>query len=147
MDTMDALAPLATQIAAILAPFLPQLVKVGQAVAGGLSDQAEAHKGALAQAIWGRLFPKVNTTPAAHEAVHDAAQNPGDDDYQASLRVQLRKLLAHDPALARELQDILEQDASKDTVNVSAGGDRSVAVGGSVQGSSIVTGDGNRLTG
>ena len=125
---------------------MPQLVKSGQALAEGVADQVDKHKASVAEALWGRLFPKVSAAPATDEAVKDAASNPEDPDYQAALRVQLRKMLTNEPVLARELQEILDEaDRAAGTVNVSAGGERSVAVGGSVQGSTIVTGDQNRL--
>ena len=144
---MDTLAPLATQVASLLAPFLPQLVKTGQALAEGVVDQVAKQKGDVAQALWDRLFPKMAETPATDTAVRDAAANPEDTDYQAALRVQLRKLLTEDRDLAQQLREVIDsgEKASGD-VNVSAGGERSVAVGGSVQGSTIVTGDQNRLT-
>jgi hypothetical protein len=143
---MDTLAPLAAQVAGILAPFLPQLIKTGQALAEGVADQADKQKASVAKALWDRLFPKVSETPAIDTAVKDAAKNPDDADYQAALRVQLRKVLTEDPGLAQELRAVLESGQQDGSVHVSAGGDRSVAVGGSVQGSAIVTGDQNRLT-
>jgi hypothetical protein len=147
LDAMDTLAPLATQLAAILTPFLPQLIKSGQAIAEGVADQVDKQKSSLAEALWARLFPKVSSAPAADEAVKDAAANPEDADYQAALRIQLRKLLTDDTELAGDLQGLLERaKGDAGTVNVSAGGERSVAVGGSVQGSTIVTGDRNRLS-
>lgn len=147
MDAMDTLAPLATQVVGILAPFLPQLIKTGQALADGVADQAEKQKATVAAAIWDRLFPEVSGTPATDTAVKDAAENPDDPDYQAALRVQFRKMLAEDPALAEDLRQVLESSQkATGSVNVSAGGERSVAVGGSVQGSTIITGDQNRLT-
>jgi hypothetical protein len=143
---MDTLAPLATQVATILAPFLPQLIRTGQALANGVVDQVEDQKGAVAQALWDRLFPKVSGIPATDTAVRDAAANPGDADYQAALRVHLRKLLTEDPTLAQELLHVIENnEQAAASVNVSAGGERSVAVGGSVQGSTVITGDQNRL--
>ena len=144
---MDTLAPLATQVASLLAPFLPQLVKTGQALAEGVVDQVAQQKGDVAQALWDRLFPKMDETPAAGTAVRDAAANPDDADYEAALRVQLRKLLTEDQSLAQQLREVIESgEKASGNVNVSADGERSVAVGGSVQGSTIVTGDQNRLT-
>jgi hypothetical protein len=143
---MDTLAPLATQVAAILAPFLPQLIKTGQALADGVVDQVDKQKGAVAQALWDRLFPKVISAPATDTAVRDAAMNPDDPDYQAALRVQLRKLLTEDETLAQELRQVLEsRESAAGSIEVSASGERSVAVGGSVQGSTIITGNQNRL--
>jgi hypothetical protein len=147
LDAMDNIAPLATQVASLLAPFLPQLVKTGQALAEGVVDQVVKQKGDVAQALWDRLFPKMSEASATGTAVRDAAANPDDPDYQAALRVQLRKLLTEDRTLAEQLREVVESgEKASVNMNVSAGGERSVAVGGSVQGSTIVTGDKNRLT-
>jgi hypothetical protein len=142
---MDTLAPLTTQVVGILAPFLPQLIKTGQALADGVADQVEKQKASVAEALWDRLFPKVSKTPATETAVKDVAENPDDSDYLAALRVQLRKMLTEDPRLAQELRTVLDSGEKAGTVTVSAGGERSVAVGGSIQGSTIITGDQNRL--
>ncbi len=143
---MDTLAPMATQVVSILAPFLPQLIKTGQALAEGVADQADKHKASVAEALWGRLFPKLSGAPATEAAVKDAAQHPTDPDYQAALRVQLRKILTEDPGLAQELRSVLQSSERSGSVDVTAAGERSVAVGGSVQGSTIITGDQTRLT-
>ena len=60
-----------------------------------------------------------------------------------ALRLQLRKLLAEDEALAREVQRVLEIPAVQQVI---AGGSRSVAIGGDVSGSVIVTGNRNVIS-
>jgi len=69
---------------------------------------------------------------------------PLDADALAALRLQLKKLLAEDEALAQELVRLLEQTRPAGQT-VIASGDRSVAIGGSVSGSMIVTGDRNKI--
>ncbi|MDZ8055453.1 MAG: hypothetical protein RMX68_000835 [Aulosira sp. ZfuVER01] len=50
------------------------------------------------------------------------AQNPEDEDLQASLRVQLKKILDADTALAEEIAKILQASADKpgDNIAISA---------------------------
>jgi len=74
--------------------------------------------------------------------VQDAAAAPHNEDVQAALCLQLKKLLAEDEALAREVARLWDE-AKKAGVTVVASGERSVAVGGDVISSTIITGDQN----
>ena len=68
---------------------------------------------------------------------------PDAPDAQAALRLQLRKALEADPALAAEVARLWEEVKAA-SVTVVASGDRSVAIGGDVSDSIIITGDRNR---
>jgi hypothetical protein len=94
--------------------------------------------------LWGKLHPKVAAKAAAQEVVQDAAAAPDNEDIRAALRVQLKKLLADDPGLAAEIVRQLSEGQATGAA-VSAHGARSVAVGGSVTGSTITTGDQNTV--
>ncbi len=130
------------QITEFLLPFLPSLLQAGEKAAEeagkGLGAAAWEH----AKALWATLRPKVEAHPAAREAVQDAAHHPQDADAQAALRRQLAKLLAEDEALAAEVAR-LWQEAQAAGVTVIASGERSVAIGGSISGNTIITGDDN----
>jgi hypothetical protein len=140
---------LPAQLVQLLAPFLPYLVKgvklAGQEAARKLGEQAGEQAFEQAKALWDKLRPKIEARPAALEAAQDAAAHPDDEDALAALRLQLKKLLAEDPALAQELARLLAQSRPAGQT-VIASGDRSVAIGGSVSGSVIVTGDKNIVT-
>ncbi|MBK9094154.1 MAG: hypothetical protein IPM84_15550 [Anaerolineae bacterium] len=73
----------------------------------------------------------------------DAVTEPENEDAQAALRQQLRKLLAEDDDLAREIgqQWAAAQAAG---VTIIASGDRAVAAQ-NITGSTIVTGDRNTV--
>nr|MBD2215371.1 hypothetical protein [Nostoc linckia FACHB-104] len=74
-----------------------------------------------AKAIWAKLLPKVEAKEAAKEAAADVAQNPDDEDLQASLRVQIKKILDSDTALAEEIAKIWQETKSADgSVNLNA---------------------------
>jgi hypothetical protein len=137
---------LPAQLVQFLAPFLPYLVKgvklAGQEAAKKLGEKAGEQGFEQAKALWDRLRPKMEARPAALEAAQDAAAHPDDEDALAALRLQLKKLLAEDEALAQELVRLLEQSRPAGQT-VIASGDRSVAIGGSVSGSVIVTSDQN----
>lgn len=128
-------------LAAFLAPFLPTLVKVGEKVVEKATDAVTDEAFSYARALWEKLKPGVDAKPAAKEAAEEVAERPGDEDALAALRLQLRKLLEEDEGLARELEGIWRQAEAANVVQVTASGERSVAVGGDVSSSTIVTGD------
>lgn len=72
-----------------------------------------------ATVIWDKLQPKVEGKAAAWEAAQDIANNPEDEDLQAVLRVQLKKILDGEPTLAAEIAQILSEKSTTGT-----GGDR-----------------------
>ena len=116
-----------TLLVSLLAPFLGRLLEgpmeAAQEAAGRAGDVAWKH----AVSIWRKVWPKLQERPSAEEAAREVANNPEDEDAQASLRLQLRKLLEQDPALARELEGPLAE-ASRD--GVVAGGESVVIQGG-----------------
>jgi len=139
---------LPAQLVQFLAPFLPYLLKgvklAGQEAAKKLGEKAGEQGFEQARALWEKLRPKVEAKPAALEAAQDTAAHPDDEDALAALRLQLKKLLAEDESLAKELARLLTQSGPAGQT-VTASGSRSVAIGGNVSGSVIVTGDGNTV--
>lgn len=128
-------------LTAFLAPFLPSLVKAGEKVAEKAADAVSDEAFKYAKALWEKLRPSVDAKPAAKEAVEDVAAHPDDEDSLVVLRRQLEKLLEADHGLADDLAGIWQEAQAANVVQVTASGERSVAVGGDVTGSTIVTGD------
>ncbi|NEO86585.1 MAG: hypothetical protein F6J87_20355 [Spirulina sp. SIO3F2] len=145
-----------TLLVNLLAPFLPRLLGLGKTLAKEASVSAAWQAGeaswAKAQAIWGRLWPKVEAKSAALEATNDAAQNPEDEDYLVAFRVQLKKLLVEDDELAKvmvqirqaetlaEILKFLQKDESEGEgarINIQTTGGEQNAVIGSVSGGSV----------
>ena len=58
--------------------------------------------------------------------------------------MQLKKLLTEDQSLAEEVSRWLDQGKAAG-ITVTASGERSVPIGGNVKGSTIVTGDQNKV--
>lgn len=133
---------LASSLTAALVPLLPYLLKAGEKAAEETGKTVANQSLEWAKTLWTKLKPKVEAKPAALEAAQDVARAPEDEDLQAVLRVQLRKLLTEDQSLAEEVSRWLEQCKAAG-ITVTASGERSVAIGGNVKGSTIVTGDGN----
>jgi len=132
---------LASSLTTALVPLLPYLLKAGEKAAEETGKTVAGQSWEWGKSLWSKLKPGVEAKPAALEAVQDVAHAPEDEDLQAALRVQLKKLLTEDQSLAEEVSRWLEQGNA-----VTASGERSVAIGGDVKGSTIVTGDRNKVT-
>jgi hypothetical protein len=138
---------LAKEAVTFLAPFLPYLIKSGGTVAEEagkkLGEQAGAGAWEQAKTLWSKLWPKVEAKPAARAALEELVANPKDEDTRGALRLQLRKLFTEDEALAQDVFKI-QNDVKQSGVNVAAIGERSVAIGGPVSNTTIITGDNNK---
>jgi hypothetical protein len=110
-------------LTAFLAPFLPTLLKLGgKVLEGAATTSGEAAGSKLTEnalkkagAIWQKLFPKVEAKEAAKEAAEDVAKAPDDARAQASLELQLEKILNSDPSLAEAIAKIMEEEAPDGT--------------------------------
>jgi hypothetical protein len=126
-----------TTLTAFLSLFLPSLLKLGSKALEKATESASGKFGeaafAKAQAIWDKLGPKVEAKEAAKEAAIDVANNPDDQDLQAALRVQLKKLLEQDEELFKAIEQILKADAPDGTAGTqivqNVTGDRNQVIG------------------
>jgi hypothetical protein len=106
-------------LTAFLSPFLPTLLKLGGKAIDKANESAAGKFGEAAfkkaATVWEKLSPKLEAKEAAKEAAIDVANSPEDEDLQAALRVQLKKLLEQDEALCKQIAQILEADAPDGT--------------------------------
>jgi hypothetical protein len=116
-------------LVSLLAPFLPYLVRAGERAAENVADALTTEAGRHARALWEKLFPHVESRPAAAEAAADVAANPDDELARGALQLQLRKLLDQDAGLRGEVERMLAE-AERQGVVATRGG---VAVGGDVR--------------
>jgi hypothetical protein len=124
---------LADALVTTLAPALPFLVSGGKEL---VEEAGKALNVELVKKLWGKLRPRVEEKPVAAEAAQEVARAPEDGDALGALRIQLRKILESDPALAAELAGLAE-----------AGGTR-ITYQGQVQGAgTLVQGSGNVAAG
>lgn len=135
---------LASSLTTALVPLLPYLLKAGEKAAEEIGKTAPGQSLEWAKSLWAKLKPKVEANPAAIGAAQYTALTPDDEDGKAAFRLQLKLLLTEDQALAEEVSRWLEQGKAAGIV-VTASGERSVAIGGDVKGSTIVTGDRNKV--
>lgn len=138
---MDAsLMDLAQNISKFLLPFLPYLVKVGEKAAEEAGKKLGDEAWERAKTLWGSLGRKDKIETVAKTA----AALPDNPAMQQALETEIARALKEDDALRQEIIR-LWTEAQAAGVTVIASGDRSVAIGGSVSGSVIVTGDNNRV--
>jgi len=95
----------------------------GTAVLGKIRDEAADATVGLGRRILHRIFG-THGRGDLPEAVADLAADPSDPDLQAALRVEIRRILAADPALVSEVRGMLDAAAA---ITVTASGDRSIA--------------------
>jgi hypothetical protein len=135
---------LSTQLVQFLAPFLPYLLKglklAGQEAAKALGEKAGEQGFEQAKALWDKLRRKKNVEQVAQTV----AALPDNQALREALREEIARALEEDEALAQELARLLPQSGPAGQTVIPSG-NRSVAIGGSVSGSVIVTGDRNKI--
>jgi hypothetical protein len=131
---------LAQKISAFLLPLLPYLLKVGDKAAEEVGKKIGGEGWDRAKALWERLRRKK----AVEQVAQTAAALPDNQALREALREEIARALQEDSALREEIAR-LWVEAETAGVTVTASGDRSVAVGGDVSGSLIITGDRNRV--
>lgn len=129
-------------LSGFLAPFLPYLVERSEELGEEAARKLGAGAWGFAKRIWERLRPGVEEKPAAAEAATDVAAAPDDQRALGALELQLEKLLAADAGLAAAVAQLL---AEAQQAGVVASGEGSIAVGGSVNASTLTTGDQNTI--
>jgi hypothetical protein len=135
---MSDLNEIAGRIVQALIPFLPYLLRIGDAAADEVGRRMGAAAWERARALWERLYPRRSVEPVAQAVL----ASPDNRALREALREEIARALAEDEALAQELARLLPQPRPTGQT-VIASGDRSVAPGGDVIGSAIVTGDQN----
>jgi tetratricopeptide (TPR) repeat protein len=127
-------AELASQIAGLVVPFLPKLIDKAAETAAGKAGETAWNK---ALSIWNKLWPEAEKDPEVAKAIKDVAQNAEDPDAKGALAWQLKKLTLPAEVLY-ELQKIIAEINSG--IHITSADHGSVAVGGSVTGSTIIGG-------
>ena len=137
-----------TALTAYLTPAIPYLVKGGEKLEEMTAEKLGGAAPELIKRIWERLRGAIDKRSEAKVAVQDLAESPDDEDYQAVLRVQLKKILAADEDLTQQIAELLQEVKQQTKYHAELHGDGAiaqgekaiaagkggVAVGGSVQG-------------
>lgn len=99
-------------LVSFLVPCLPFLIKAGEKVSEEAGKQLGSDVWAKAKEIWNKLQPKIDKEPSIQTAIADVAAEPEDEDCQAALRVQLKKLFAREIVLSDEIERLMKNDSS-----------------------------------
>jgi WD40 repeat protein len=124
-------------LTAFISPFLPFLLNLGGKAIDKASESVGSKFGDAAfekaQAVWGELGLQVEAKESLKEAATNVANNPENQDLQAALQVQLKKLLEQDEELGKAIAQILEADAPDGTsgnkIVQNVTGDRNQVIG------------------
>ncbi len=114
----------AATVAAEVVPYVTAAASAyGVGVLTRAQDAAAEATVGLGHRVLARILHREASRPAIESAVTDLAHDPTDEDFQATLRAQIKKALREDPELTRELTAML--NAAGPTINAS--GTRSIA--------------------
>lgn len=123
-------AALATQLAGLVAPFLPKLMdittKAGNKAMESLGERVGEGTWNKAICVWNILRPQVEKEPEVAKVLQDAANKPNDPRVGALISWQLEKLTFSFDTLV-ELQRLVNE--SKSEVKIVTAKDGSVAAG------------------
>ncbi len=97
---------LMSAIANYIIPFVPYLVKAGEALAEEAGKKIAGDSWNGIKGIWDKLRPGVDSKVSLKEVVSDLASNPNDDDLKGAFRSQFKKLLLEDPSIAAEIEKL-----------------------------------------
>lgn len=132
----------ASLAAAEITPYVVSAIGAyGTAVLTRVREQSADATVTLGWEILQRFTRRNRHREELESAVRAVAEDPEDSDFQAGLRGQLRRILEGDPELAAELGMLLTQSGAR----ITALGERAVNVG-HMTGSTVVTGDDNRIS-
>lgn len=143
VETSMDLAALAAVVTGAIAPCLGFLLGLAGKIPEGAAQKLGEDGLAWLQKLWGKLKAAIASNPAADEATRDLAQNPDDADLQAAFRVQVKKLLSADPALAAAIAQILSEQPAGVAASVSI---QLTSVGNQNQAIGQVSGSGNTIS-
>lgn len=141
-------ATLARMVTSLLAPAIPFLLKGSEQAWGEASKKIGTDTWEWAKAIWTKLVSRSKTKLGGEEknteivkAATEVADNPSDEDAQAALRFQIKKLLTDDPELGLEIEKALNE-AKNSSIQTS------IRIGGiDISGGATVTNSGNIIGG
>ncbi|MFG6202417.1 hypothetical protein [Nonomuraea sp. JJY05] len=115
-------------VVALVMPYVSAAIGAyGSAVLTKAQDVAADETVGLGRRLLQRIWQRPESQAELQSAVSDRVQAPDDDDSLAALRLQIKKALAADPALVKELADMLGPAAAPAAMTVSAVGERAVA--------------------
>jgi uncharacterized membrane protein len=147
MNMLDTVA-LAKIVTSLLAPAIPYLIKGGEQAWEEAAKKIGSDTWGLTKTIWMKFVSPSKSKTNGEEknievikAATEVANNPSDEDAQAALRFQIKKLLTDDPELGVEIEKAINQaKATSSQINTRIGGV-------DISGGATVTNSGNIVGG
>jgi len=121
----------------------PYLVKAGEKFAEKVGEKL-ADKTEQIYKVVKEKFQEDEYAGLTLLRLQDAPEN---EARKSALENVLNEKLEEDNQFAKELQKLVEEAKEIDSKNVIASGERSVAIGGNAESSTIITGDNNEVGG
>jgi hypothetical protein len=103
---MSDLNEIAGRIMQALIPFLPYLLRIGDAAADEVGRRMGAAGWERAQALWERLYPRRSVEPVAQAVV----ASPDNRALHEALREEIARALAEDEALQKEILRLMQSE-------------------------------------
>ena len=128
---------LTRQLAALLVPFLPTLMKTAGKAAESVGEKIGETTWNKAERAWSKLWPWIEKKPEVVKELKDVAESTDDPDAKAAFPWQLKKILADMPAeTIEELKNIVAEKGSETRFVIASNG--SVAIGGDATGNVVI---------
>ncbi len=108
------------ELVLLISPALPYLVPAGEEMLKKVGGNLGTAISQNAIKVWTLLNSEiVLKPPALEEALKDVSKNPEDEDAQASLRLQLKKLLESNPELTQKLSEMMaSSEVKKEIISI-----------------------------
>ena len=134
---------MAVEIAKLLSQVAPILIPYVAKGAGEFTSESDKK---LAEALYEKFKPKIEAKESATEAVQDLKSAPQDEDAQASLRQQIKKILVEDPDFATDISiTVGEMHISSVRAGAQSIAVGAVGVSGNINNSNLVIGKDNKV--
>jgi hypothetical protein len=139
MELKTMVDPITASVAvSLLSPFLIKAgEKFAEKVGEKLADKTGQIYNLLKESFVGDEYARLTLLRLEH-----APENEG---RKSALETVIKEKMEEDNEFAKQLDKLIDEAKQADTNNVIASGNRSVAIGGNVHSSNIITGDDNKV--
>lgn len=139
MTIMHNAAELAKMVTSFLTPAIPYLLKGGEEVGQGMLKKMGSDVWDWTKTIWTKLLSSSKSKLTSKETISEiekaateVVDNPTDEDAQAGLRYQIKKLLTNDSELHLEISKIVGKIQKDSTQTATRIGGIDISGGSSV---------------
>jgi len=146
------LAVLAKMVTSLLIPATPYLLKGGEQALGEASKKIGTDTWEWAKTIWMKLLSHSKSKPNGEgtateilKAATEVANDLSDEDAQAALRFQIKKLLMNDPELTLEIEKVFDKIKASSAQTTTRIGGIDISSGANVSNSGNIVGGNQKI--